>query len=576
MIIFAELIRLTMNRMIRFTILLGMLFLLAMPLSAQNLDSLYRCLDEAIAATPQYVAAKEQRIADLKRQVSQARDKETRYRLTRSLYQEYMPYVNDSAIVCLQTCIALSEQMGQRSQAAECRALLALQCSNTGMFDEAQAILQQVDPHDIDTLALGRYYEACRHVYGELAYYSRVPDQRDHYTERAEHYKALMYATLPADYDAVLCLREQDALNGGDLQTSMDINDHWMTIVEKGSHPYALTALYRYLEYKARGDSAQMMKWVVESALADVRHAVMNQGSMWEVCNQLMEQGDIDRASRYINFASDCAGRFGSRVRYWQIQPLLLSIDKAYRDENERAKNQLRLLLGAISVLALSLVGSLFYVNRQRKHLAAARDELHVKNGQLSTSNEQLTTLNTQLSTLNMQLSAKNQELSQLNQRIAEAGRVKEEYVGRFMRLCSIYIDKMDQFRKRVNKMVKNRDYEELYNQTRTQEFKDKELEELYESFDAAFLHLFPDFVEQFNALLVPEERIMLQKGERMNTSLRIFALIRLGIEDSSKIAEFLHYSVNTIYNYRARIKNGALQDREHFEEHVKRIGLPN
>ena len=318
-------------------------------------------------------------------------------------------------------------------------------------------------------------------------------------------------------------------------------------------------------QFKAINDSTQMMQWVLESALADVRHAVMNQGSMWEICNQLMMQGDIDRASRYISFASDCAGRFGSRVRNWQIQPLLLSIDRAYRDENERTKQQLRFLLVGISVLALSLIATLSYVNRQRKRLASAHVELHLKNGQLSETNGQL-------STLNAQLTAKNAELSQLNQRIAEAGRVKEEYVGRFMRLCSLYIDKMDQFRKRVNKLVKNREYQEVYNMTRSQEFKDKELEELYDSFDEAFLHLFPDFVEQFNALLVPEERIVLLKGERMNTSLRIFALIRLGIEDSSKIAEFLHYSVNTIYNYRARIKNGAIADREHFEENVKQI----
>ena len=222
--------------------------------------------------------------------------------------------------------------------------------------------------------------------------------------------------------------------------------------------------------------------------------------------------------------------------------------------------------------MALSLVATLVYVNRQRKRLAAARDELHKKNNQLSESNNQLSGLNSQLYALNSQLTTKNQQLSQLNQRIAEAGRVKEEYVGRFMRLCSLYIDKMDQFRKRVNKMVKNHEYQDLYNMTRSQEFKDKELEELYDSFDAAFLHLFPNFVNKFNALLVPEERIILQKGERMNTSLRIFALIRLGIEDSSKIAEFLHYSVNTIYNYRARIKNGAISDRERFEENVKKI----
>ena len=110
---------------------------------------------------------------------------------------------------------------------------------------------------------------------------------------------------------------------------------------------------------------------------------------------------------------------------------------------------------------------------------------------------------------------------------------------------------------------------------TRSQEMKDKDLEELYENFDSAFLHLFPNFVADFNALLRPEERIVPGEKERLNTGIRIFALIRLGIDDSSKIAEFLHYSVNTIYNYRARIKNGALSDRENFEKHVKEIGLP-
>jgi hypothetical protein len=143
------------------------------------------------------------------------------------------------------------------------------------------------------------------------------------------------------------------------------------------------------------------------------------------------------------------------------------------------------------------------------------------------------------------------------------------------MRLCSIYIDKMDVFRKRVNKMIKNREYEELYNTTRSQESKTQQLEELFESFDAAFLHLFPNFVSEVNALLKPEEQMQLEKGQRMNTSLRILALIRLGIDDSSKIAEFLNYSVNTIYNYRARLKSIAITEREEFEHQVKLIGMP-
>ena len=147
--------------------------------------------------------------------------------------------------------------------------------------------------------------------------------------------------------------------------------------------------------------------------------------------------------------------------------------------------------------------------------------------------------------------------------------------MGHFMRLCSMYIDKIDTFRKRVNKMVKNHEYDDLYQLTRSQEFRDKELEDLYVSFDSAFLHLFPNFINDFNALLRPEEHIVVEEKDRLNTSIRIFALIRLGIDDSSKIAEFLHYSVNTIYNYRARIKNGALGDREQFEQRVREIGMP-
>ena len=183
---------------------------------------------------------------------------------------------------------------------------------------------------------------------------------------------------------------------------------------------------------------------------------------------------------------------------------------------------------------------------------------------------------NDQLSEKNDALSDVNGQLHALNAQLAESNRVKEEYVGRFLRLCSIYIDKTDKFRKRVNKMVKNHEYEELYNVTRGQESKTQQLEELFGSFDAAFLHLFPTFVEEVNLLLKPEEHMALEKDGRMNTDLRILALIRLGIEDSSKIAEFLNYSVNTIYNYRARLKTNAVVDRDDFERQVKEIGIKN
>jgi hypothetical protein len=166
-----------------------------------------------------------------------------------------------------------------------------------------------------------------------------------------------------------------------------------------------------------------------------------------------------------------------------------------------------------------------------------------------------------------------NGQLSMVNNELSESNRVKEEYIGRFMSLCSQYIDKIDDYRKMVNKKMKNKELDELYRLSKSTELKEKEIEELLQNFDSVFLHLYPNFVEEFNALLQPEMRFQKRDDNRLVTEIRIFALIRLGIEDSSKIAEFLHYSVNTIYNYRARIKNGALDNRESFERRVKMLG---
>lgn len=520
---------------------------MCMILPAQNLDSLYRCLDKEIVKFPEYVAQHDKVVADLQARLTSATDDAGRYALNFQLYEKYFPFKNDSAVYYLRQCIELANRMDQPEKADLCASLMALRCSNTGMYDEALNILD-----DVKTPS-GTYYRAYAHVYNELAYYTHLDEMRERYREKADYYEGLMLQTLPSTDDAVMLAREMRLLNNQQLEESMKVNDEWLAMTERGSHRYALVALYRYLEFKAQEDSVQMMYWLAESALADVRNGVMDQGSMWEIANQLMLQGDVDRSYRYINFTGECASIYGSRQRSWQIAPLLSSIANQYKEAKEQATNKLRLLLIIVSVLALCLIASLLYVNRQRKRLSVTQKQMKAANRELSEVNHQLSMLNAQL---------------------YESNKVKEEYVGRFLRLCSLYIDKMDNFRKRINKMVKNRDYEDLYQVTRSQEFKDKELEELYESFDAAFLHLFPTFVEQFNALLVPEERVTLQKNERMNTILRIFALIRLGVDDSGKIAEFLHYSVNTIYNYRARVKNAALGNREDFERQVREIGI--
>jgi hypothetical protein len=309
-----------------------------------------------------------------------------------------------------------------------------------------------------------------------------------------------------------------------------------------------------------QGDSVQARYWVTQSALSDVKNAIMDQGAMWELANKLMADGDINRAYSYIHFAWQCANKFNTLKRNSQISPVLTAISDNYEASLKRANRLLAVLAVVLSLLAALFLGILFYSNSQRKKLARARNEL-------SDSNNQLAQLNSQLSQLNSQMHETNLKLN-------ESNRVKDEYVGRFIHLCSFYIDRLDDVRKRVNMMVKKKDLQALHQFTGDSELRDKNLTELYEMFDSTFLHLFPNFVDDFNALLRPECRISLTSPGTLNTDIRIFALIRLGIEDSSRIAEFLHYSVNTIYNYRAKIKNGAIGSRDAFEASVKAIGM--
>ena len=536
--------------------------------TAASIDSILHCIDEAISVSDQYVQKKE-RIAYLKSRADQAETLSAKYELTYQLYAEYLPFVNDSAIYYLERCSDIALQMGDDSKAGGCLSLTALCCSNAGMYVESEAILKTINPEKLHGIDLGLYYYASGHISGELAYYGKFENMRRQYAETSTNYFLLAQNYLPAGHKYHNQCREMLAQGRKDFRQALAINNEWLHNVKPGSPEYALISFYRYLDYKALGDSIQMMYSLGESVLADIRNAVMDQGSMWEMANLLMANGDVDRSYRYICFTSDCADRFGSRQRLSHISPLLTRIAKEYKAKEEKSGRSLRLTVIAISILSLMLLAALAYVYRKRNQLTVTRDQLAKSNAQLQDSNAQLSSLNSQLSSLNSQLTI-------LNSQLSEANSVKDMYVGRFLRLCSVYIDKLEDIRKKVIKRVKNRQYTELAELTRSVEFTSKETDELYATFDTAFLQLFPTFVDDFNALLKPESHILPPDNKSLNTAIRIFALIRLGITDSSKIAEFLHYSVNTIYNYRANVKNGAVCDRADFENRVRQIGMPH
>ena len=213
-----------------------------------------------------------------------------------------------------------------------------------------------------------------------------------------------------------------------------------------------------------------------------------------------------------------------------------------------------------ICLLSLFLIACIVYVYLQLKKLSKARKSLH--------------SANKQLHNLNIELSRHNDKFKSINSELHEANILKETYISHFLDICSVYINKLEKFQNSLNKRAMERNLDELYKMLKSKEMINNELKELYEMFDNIFLHLYPDFGEQCNELQIKEERIELKQNEMLTPELRIFALIRLGITDSSKIAGFLHYSPTTIYNYRTRARNKAAGQRDQFENMVMKIGV--
>lgn len=537
---------------------------LAKGMEEMDLKECYKQIDEAIDHSPEYVAEYVRQIEERRQQYLRAVTAEDRYQLAISLYERYKGFMNDSALAYLDQAEQWAQKQGQMERVGNCRALKAFQCSTVGYYNEALTFLKSIDRQHLDSIGQKNYYLAQMHVYGELGYYSNIKSMQDNYYEQRTAYRDSLFAIVSHDSQDYLMHKIYELKDQNRLAEARRLCDKWIKLVEPGSHNYAIVCYYYWLSCD---DLDEAKYWLAQSALYDVRNAVMDQASLLSLAEILNSEGDLDRSYKYIRFTWDSNNRFNTRMRSWQITPILNVIENNYQKAMAHNTRNLWTSIILVSVLALLLLGVLFFLHRRNRQLDAARHALKTSNDELALANRQLATQKDELSELN-------EELSTLNSQLSETNRVKEEYIGRFMSLCSQYIDKLDDYRKMVNKKMKNKELDELFRLSKSTELKEKELEELYQNFDSVFLHLFPSFVNDFNALLQPETQVRPKEENRLTTEIRIFALIRLGIEDSSKIAEFLHYSVNTIYNYRARIKNGALDNRESFERRVKLLGL--
>ena len=565
-----------LTHMIKNTIsILLMLLAVAQAAAVEKADSVYRLIDKAMAGADAYFERREARIDGLKSRLQGSREPARRYALEFSLYEEYRGLSNDSALAYIERAAATAAARGDKASAGKCMALEACQCSMSGLYAEALVMLDRVDLRSLDSVGLPLYYHARSHLYGEIAAHTAVPSMKSGYAGLSSAYEDSLLAVTGEDDALYLQHMEKRMFAAGDYYGALRYNEKWMRLRGHVPTEFAVIAFYRYLDYKMLGNKAEWTYWLAMSALADIRNGTTDQASMWELAQHMYTTGDYARANRYIDFAGACVRKFHTALRSYQVMPVLSVISKKYQADMASTNRMLYVALVAASVFALTVLCFAVYLVRQRRRLAAAQAGLREGNERLTRLNGEMQKTMRELDLSNRRLTATGERLNAAVAGLDESNRVKEKYIGLFLRQCSSYIERMDHMRRDVLAMVKAKRYGELYDMVKKHGFRDKEQEELFEIFDSTFIRLFPTFVDEFNQLLRPDCRISLPDQSKLNTGVRIFALIRLGIDDSSKIAEFLHYSVNTIYNYRARIKNGAMVSRDEFEDMVRSIGLP-
>lgn len=525
-----------------------------------EMEMLLEQLDNAISDKQTYMDIKEQRISNLKQlSYDWNLSYEQQYKLNKQLVAEYEPYISDSALNYIEKNLGIASNSGDTDLINETKVHYASILSVLGMYLEALEKLNSIKRSEISEGLKRDYYSSYGQVYSYLSDYSIGKKYSGEYKRLAELYRDSSSVMWNADSVSNPIIFADRLIARKEIAHAREILIPFYSAQRQDTRESAIAAYQLAYTYKLENNSELQKKYLILSATSDIKSAVKENASIRELALIFYEEGNINRAYEYMKSALDDATFCNARLRTIYITQALPIIDHSYRMKNEKQKKQLVFYLTLISVLSVFLFITLGFIYRQMKKLSMARKQLDQANIQLSLLNENL-------------LSA-NEKQRIVNQSLSESNRIKEEYIGQFMNLCSSYIDKLEEYRKLVNRKITAHQIDELLRMSKSSQIIETELKEFYANFDSTFLHLFPTFVEEFNNLLIPEEHFIVKTGELLNSELRIFALIRLGITDSFKIASFLRFSSQTIYNYRTKVKNKAIGAREDFENNVLKIG---
>ena len=515
-------------------------------------------LDEAMLRGGEYDAGRQRRIASLRRNLTAARSDEERVRALLDLQQVFVTYELDSAARFVDSLFAFarsreSHNFERIAALAETDVLMG-----RGLTDQAETLFRQIDTAGMTTLEYRNWYARYNAIVWRRQAEATDPGEHRAWLDSLRRIRHIRIGveSLPA----FTRIRER-ALELADNGRYDEAYAELEPLRHKELAPWNTAVLYYDMGQIAEqaGQEERAVEYYTRSAIADLQAGTRSYFSLYNLALRLFERNDLERASRYMQRTLDdaLACKSGARI---PLTSAATAINRAVVNDLA-VRNRLRLWTTAVtSLLLVTFAAAFANALRQRRRLQHSRRQLALTNAELREKNRQLTRMS--------------DRVRDINAALVDSNRIKDRYVCQYVDLSVYYISRLDDLRRMICRQAKTESPEALIRRlSLPQNSLRQEFAEFYRRFDASFLEIFPRFIEQVDALLLPEARIEPRSPRSLTTELRILAAIRLGITDSGRIARFLNCAPTTVYTYRTKLRNMAL-DREGFEERIRRIGL--
>ncbi len=528
--------------MMKILVLLVVSLLANIAIAQPKIDSLFRELDDAIANRDTFAEQKNNRVRDLKLKL-QRTPRNGQYPVIAEIYEEYKSFIYDSAFAYAQKLQRVARSLQNPELISDSKIKMGFILVSSGLFNEALDTLRKIRTTTLPVNLKIEYYHLMARTCYDLADFSRDRFYGEQYAERAGRFvdSASVFLTKSDVNFYVL-----QGLNHLHYHKMKEAQTAYETIIQKfklSDQEFAVAAsTLSFIDYFS-GNKLRAKELIVSAAIADIRSATKETTATMKLAELLFEEGDIEKAYKYIKIASQDAEFYGARQRKVQVAAVYPVIEARQLGIVESKRKMLLVYSSLITLLTVSVIGFSFVIYKQYKKLQVARKKISEANDSLTETNHQL----------------------------QDANKIKEEYIWYYFNTTAEYITKLDALKKTLELKLMTKKLEDLKFAVDSINIK-RERDELYHNFDRIFLKLFPDFVTIFNSLLKEEDRLTPKEGHLLNTELRIFALIRMGIHDHERIAKILDYSVTTIYTYKTRIRNKSIVENDEFERRIMAI----